>query len=135
MDSKIVHRFFKVRASGLNDQNKVVRGIGHVCVALRPMINGNGFRVGLSFKSPVDSKDIELGQKIADGRLISRKSNRNFIVRAKTSETAFKQAVQKMFSIKRKVNRRGEMVSRPFVPDWLHNAVMEQQHELTVLKV
>lgn len=134
-NSKVVHRFFRVRASARDDNNDLVRGTGHVCLALVP-VRGNPkkYRVAASFKSPADSSDRDLGMAIADGRLISRKAGRNFFITAASVETAVKVATSALFERKRTLRRRGRKVSRPFAPDWLVDAVVAKEHVLTAIK-
>lgn len=134
-NTKVAHRFFRVRASAKDDKNVLVRGTGHVCLALTPCSgNPKKFRVAASFKSPADKLDRGLGITIADGRLASRKAGRNFFVTAASVETAAKAATSALFNRKRALFRRGQKVSRPFAPDWLVQAVVEKEHLLIPLK-
>lgn len=133
--NETVHRFFSVRASALDDNRKKVSGTGHVCLVLKPSVtNPNNFRVAVSFKSPVDKLDRELGVKIAEGRLSSPRPGRNFRIKATNTDEAFQSALETIFAKQRKVFRKGEAVSRPFVPDWLHQAVVEQKRKIVSLK-
>lgn len=125
--SEIAHRFFRVRASALDDNNQKINGTGHVCLVLKPSTRTpQNYRVAVSFKSPADKLDRELGVKIAEGRLISTRVGRNFRVKAKNLDAAFTVAIDTLFEKERSVFRRGKAVSRPFVPDWLYQAVVEQ---------
>ncbi len=132
--SDITHRFFKVRASALDDNQKKVNGTGHVCLALRPARTPQTYRVAVSFKSPADKLNRELGIKIAEGRLTSARPGRNFRVTAKSIDGAFSAALNTLFTKSRRVIRKGKTVTRPFVPDWLHQAVIEREHQIQALK-
>lgn len=133
--SDITHRFFRVRASALDDNLQKVNGTGHVCLAVQPSLKDpKSFRVAVSFKSPADKLDRELGVRIAEGRLTSTRPGRNFKVKAKNLETAFEVAVDSLFAKHRRVIRKGKTVARPFVPDWLHQAVVEQERVMIALK-
>lgn len=132
--SDITHRFFRVRASALDDNQKKVNGIGHVCLVLRPTRTAQTYRVAVSFKSPADKLDRDLGVRIAEGRLTSPRPGRNFRVTAKSLDGAFSAALSTLFTKSRRVMREGKAVSRPFVPDWLHQAVVEQEHQIQALK-
>lgn len=130
-----VHRFFTVRASALNDNKEKVNGTGHICVVLKPSAtNPNNFRAAVSFKSPADKLMRELGVQIAEGRLNSNRPGRNFRVKATNLDEAFAAVFTSMFAKRRKVFRRGQEVTRPFVPDWLHQAAVEQQRKIIALK-
>jgi hypothetical protein len=134
-DTSIAHRFFSVRASALDDNRQKVSGTGHVClVAKASPKNPTNFKVAVSFKSPVDKLNKELGLKIAEGRLVSSRPGRNFKIRANSVDEAFKVAIEAIFTKQRKVVRKGETVVRPFVPDWLHQAVIEQKRKVVSLK-
>lgn len=128
-------KFFSVRASALDDNRNLVKGTGHVCVAVQPSArNPQVYRVAVSFKSPADKLDRELGMRIAEGRLTSARPGRHFRVTAKTVDAAFKAALDSLFEKNRRVVRKGKTVTRPFVPDWLHQAVVEQEHRIHALK-
>jgi hypothetical protein len=129
------HRFFKVKAEAKNDDHKRVVGLGHVCLVLKPSTkNSNNFKAALSFKSPGDVLNRKLGLEIAQGRLASTRPGRNFKVKADSLETAFEVAIDSIFAKNRKVFRKGKEVIRPFVPDWLHQAVVEQNRVLVKTK-
>lgn len=134
-DTSKFYKFFSVRASALNDNKELVRGTGHVCVAVQPSVrNPKSYRVAVSFKSPADKLNRELGMKIAEGRLISSRPGRNFRINAKNLDSAFDTALDTLFTKSRKVFRKGKAVARPFVPDWLHQAVVEREHRIQALK-
>lgn len=126
---KILHQFFRVPASAFaepegNKPARKVRGVGQVCVVARPLPNKTRFRVAFSFKSPADKLNRDLGLRIAEGRLLCRKADRNFTVTAKTVKAAFEVALAQLMTKTRKVRRRSSVVTRPLAPDWLHEAVV-----------
>lgn len=133
--NEISHRFFRIRASALNDDQQKVNGVGHVCLVLKPSLRSkNVFRAAFSFKSPADLANRELGLKIAEGRLTSTRPGRNFKIEAKNLEAAFAVAVEDLFNKSRKVCRKGKMTFRPFAPNWLYQAVVENERQLLPLK-
>lgn len=132
--TEIAHRFFRVRASALDDNQQKVNGTGHICLVLRPTRTPQTYRVAVSFKSPADKLDRELGVRIAEGRLTSARPGRNFRVTAKSIDGAFSTALSTLFTKSRKIIREGKAVNRPFVPDWLHQAVIEQERQIQTLK-
>lgn len=132
---QISHRFFGVRASAMDDNQRKIRGTGHVCLVLKPSVrNRKLFRAAVSFKSPADKLNRELGVRIAAGRLASARPGRSFVIRASNLENAFQTALESIFTKQRKVFRRGKTVMRPFVPDWLHQAVVERERQMIPLK-
>lgn len=132
--TKIFYKFFSVAASAV-DHDKRISGTGHVCVVVRPLKNdATRFRVAFSFKSPADKLNRELGVRIANGRLQSRKKGRSLIVTAKSVNSAFTSALETMFTKSRRVNRGPKKITRPLAPDWLHEAVVGNERSLISLK-
>lgn len=125
--NNINYRFFRIPAQAFDDTpaKKLVRGTGHVCVAARKA--GASFRVGFSFKSPADKLDLERGKQIATGRLVSRKPQRNFIVKAATIDEAVERAISNLFQKTRTIKRAGTVVERSMAPDWLIGAVVQKK--------
>ncbi len=132
--TNVTHKFFKVRASALNDNQVRINGVGHVCLVLKPVKNSSKFRVAVSFKSPADKANPVLGTRIAEGRLNSRRAGRNFVVSARSISDATNKALTEMFTKTRRVFRRGHLQRRPFVPDWLFKAVVEKERSLVSIK-
>lgn len=132
---EVTHRFFSVKASCLDDDGKKVNGTGHVCLVLKPYgKNPENFKAAVSFKSPADKLDRDLGVKIAEGRLLSGRPGRTFKVKAKNIDAAFQAALESMLTKNKQVVRKSQTVDRPFVPDWLHQAVVEQERKIHALK-
>ena len=135
-NSKLVHRYYKVRASAVNDYHARVNGVGHVCVVLsRSKKTPTNYKAAVSFKSPADHFDKERGIQIASGRLRSRKPGRNFRVTGRTVEAAVAEVLRRLLDKRRKVFCRGKAISRPYAPDWFYAAVVEKERQLLPLKL